>query len=38
MDPRSKRDGGGRITMRIFQSLKPTIAAVNGPAVGFGAR
>jgi enoyl-CoA hydratase/carnithine racemase len=30
------RDGGGRVTMRIFQSLKPVIAAVNGPAVGIG--
>ena len=31
------RDGGGRVTLRIFQSLKPVIAAVNGPAVGIGA-
>ncbi len=31
------RDGGGRVTLRIFQSLKPVIAAVNGPAVGVGA-
>ncbi|KPF57616.1 enoyl-CoA hydratase [alpha proteobacterium AAP81b] len=30
------RDGGGRLTMRIFKSLKPVIAAVNGPAVGIG--
>jgi len=32
-----KRDGGGQITLRIFECLKPVIAAVNGPAVGFGA-
>jgi enoyl-CoA hydratase/carnithine racemase len=31
------RDGGGRLTLRIFDSLKPVIAAVNGPAVGVGA-
>lgn len=31
------RDGGGRVTLRIFQCLKPVIAAVNGPAVGIGA-
>ena len=36
-DPRTKRDGGGQVVMRIFESLKPTIAAINGPAVGFGA-
>ena len=30
------RDGGGLLTMRIFESLKPVIAAVNGPAVGVG--
>jgi enoyl-CoA hydratase/carnithine racemase len=33
----SARDGGGRLTLRIFQSLKPVIAAINGPAVGIGA-
>jgi enoyl-CoA hydratase/carnithine racemase len=32
-----RRDGGGRVTLRIFQSLKPVIAAVNGAAVGIGA-
>jgi enoyl-CoA hydratase/carnithine racemase len=31
------RDGGGLVTLRLFQSRKPVIAAVNGPAVGFGA-
>jgi enoyl-CoA hydratase/carnithine racemase len=30
------RDGGGRISLRIFNSLKPVIAAINGPAVGVG--
>jgi enoyl-CoA hydratase/carnithine racemase len=31
------RDGGGRLTLRIFESKKPVIAAVNGAAVGVGA-
>lgn len=31
------RDTGGRNTLRIFRSLKPVIAAINGPAVGVGA-
>lgn len=32
-----RRDGGGRLTLRIFESTKPVIGAVNGPAVGVGA-
>jgi len=31
------RDGGGRLALRIFESKKPVIAAVNGAAVGVGA-
>jgi enoyl-CoA hydratase/carnithine racemase len=31
------RDGGGRFTLRVFDCLKPVIAAINGPAVGVGA-
>lgn len=31
------RDGGGMASLRIFESAKPVIAAVNGPAVGVGA-
>lgn len=30
------RDGGGRVTLRIFESRKPVIGAINGPAVGIG--
>ncbi len=32
-----ERDGGGLVALRIFESLKPVIAAVNGAAVGVGA-
>jgi len=32
----NSRDGGGRMTLRIFNCKKPVIAAVNGPAVGIG--
>lgn len=31
-----RRDGGGLVTLRIYDCLKPVIAAINGPAVGFG--
>src|SRR5437016_639207 len=30
------RDGGGLVVLRIFESKKPVIAAINGPAVGVG--
>ncbi|WP_456696889.1 enoyl-CoA hydratase-related protein [Aeromicrobium sp. P5_D10] len=32
-----RRDGGGRVVLRIFDSLKPVISAINGHAVGVGA-
>lgn len=32
----AQRDGGGLLTLRIFDSLKPVISACNGPAVGVG--
>ena len=31
-----QRDGGGRLTLRMFESLKPVIGAINGAAVGVG--
>jgi len=34
--PGEHRDGGGTVTLRIFDMKKPVIAAINGPAVGFG--
>ena len=34
-DP-SVRDGGGKLTLRIYQSKKPVIGAINGAAVGIG--
>ncbi len=35
-DPRV-RDGGGLVTLRMFQCKKPLIGAINGAAVGVGA-
>jgi enoyl-CoA hydratase/carnithine racemase len=30
------RDNAGKVSLRIYESLKPTIAAINGPAIGAG--
>lgn len=35
-DISSHRDGGGVVTLRIYDLNKPIIAAINGPAVGVG--
>jgi enoyl-CoA hydratase/carnithine racemase len=34
--PAEHRDGGGLVSLRIFECRKPLIAAINGPAVGVG--
>lgn len=31
-----ERDGAGLVTTRLFDSVKPVISAINGPAVGMG--
>lgn len=31
-----RRDDGGMVSLRIFESTKPVIGAINGPAVGVG--
>lgn len=36
-DPSRARDGGGLVGLRIYESTKPVIAAINGAAVGVGA-
>lgn len=33
---RDYRDTGGLVSLRVYESLKPVIAAINGPAVGVG--
>jgi enoyl-CoA hydratase/carnithine racemase len=37
LDVSRTRDGGGIVGLRIYESLKPVIAAINGAAVGVGA-
>jgi len=37
LDADTHRDGGGRVSLRIFEMRKPVIGAINGPAVGIGA-
>jgi len=35
-DTAARRDDGGVVCLRIYDMKKPVIAAINGPAVGFG--
>jgi len=35
-DPMEFRDGGGLVTLRLYEMKKPVIAAINGAAVGVG--
>jgi enoyl-CoA hydratase/carnithine racemase len=35
-DTAPRRDDGGVVALRIYDMKKPVIAAINGPAVGFG--
>ena len=35
-DEGEHRDGGGIVSLRVYDMKKPVIAAINGPAVGFG--
>jgi enoyl-CoA hydratase/carnithine racemase len=37
LDVARTRDGGGIVGLRIYESLKPVIGAINGAAVGVGA-